>query len=111
MRLVTEFVKTKPTAQEFTNWQQANPFPGKSSTTAKCWEGDSHKESRENIDWVMWKDAGALDRYRRARERGLSIYDALLKAQSHNSNAQRTIERLGRDCVEEYVRTVYSDKQ
>jgi len=79
--------------------------------SARCWEGDRWKESRENIDWVMWKDEGALGRYRGARSSGKSIYTSLMAAQSRNDNARRTIEALGSECVEEYVRTVYADRQ
>ena len=80
-------------------------------TPARCWEGDRWKESRENIDWVMWKDAGALERYRKARSERRSIYDSLMAAQSHNENARRTIEALGSGCAEEYVRAIYPDRQ
>jgi hypothetical protein len=57
-------------------------------------------EAKENIDWVLYKDPGAKEHYRRLRtfER-LSAYGAVLAAQAHNGHAQATI----RDCKDRAV--------
>jgi hypothetical protein len=49
-------------------------------------------EAKQNIDWVMLRDAGAWRSYSSARRRS-GPYDSLLFAQRHNPHAQLTIQR------------------
>lgn len=49
-------------------------------------------EAKQNIDWVMLRDAGAWRSYSAARRRS-GPYDSLLFAQRHNPHAQLTIQR------------------
>ncbi len=49
-------------------------------------------EAKQNIDWVMQRDAGAWRSYSSARRRS-GPYDSLLFAQRHNPHAQLTIQR------------------
>lgn len=48
-------------------------------------------EAKINIDWVLFKDAGARATYNSFLQRGESSVDAVLSAQGHNPHAQQTI--------------------
>lgn len=52
------------------------------------------REAKINIDWVLFKDAGAKGTYQAYRRRGESPVDAVISAQGHDPHAQQTI----RDC-------------
>jgi len=60
--------------------------------------------AQTNIDWVLSGDAGAGGTFADARANGQAPFDAVLTAQAHNAEAQRTIRRC-RPWAERYIAT------
>jgi hypothetical protein len=77
---------------------QANVAP----PTREDWQEPRWEEARINIRWVFG-DAGATQAYAAGRSGGLSKFAALLAAQGHSPNAQRTIAEFGEVRTEKYV--------
>lgn len=83
---------------------------------AACLDGEKREpgacdfaEAKTNIDWVMRVDGPALGTFRHYRNAGYSAVDAVVEAQGHNANAQKSIRR----CVNEaarYLELTYGDK-
>lgn len=73
------------------------PVPPREDWTDAQWE-----EARVNIRWIF-QDSGAKRTYDAARTRGLSKYAAVLAAQGHNANAQRSIAAYGEVRAEKFV--------
>lgn len=60
------------------------------------------REAKTNIDWVLFRDAGARASYERFRAQGQSPLDAVISAQAHNPRAQQSIRRC-RDWAQHYI--------
>lgn len=82
-----------------------------SDSRSDCWLGHAAEEAVANIDWVLWKDSGAGERYHLERVRGQSRFESVLQAQSHNERAQTTIRALGSECTEAYILRMYPEVQ
>lgn len=59
--------------------------------------------AENNIRWVIQLDGGARRTYDRARQAGLSRFDAVVAAQAHNSGAATSIRSYGKERAEAFI--------
>lgn len=54
---------------------------------------------RENVEWILVRDAGARGSFETARARGSSVFESLIYAQRHNRDAQKTLTDCPTDAL------------